>query len=324
MEITKKRTAVAVAASLLFLTGCGPAETTSAEVAAPASSASTSVSADECTAAVEPYRALFKEILSSAINSGAKDDFAGARKALTDYAAKAREQAAKATDPALGAALERQAGSAEKMSKAADPTALDDPEWDAAAADLEKVCAEALTPTAAPGTPTTRVGPAGSACELPISFDLVALWKPSAVDLAKQGELAELYRIGPFEVVCEIDAKPAGEVGFLRVHLAPGLKGTPRSHLEKFVESESPEARKNGNSELKKAEYKEVTIGGEAAAEVTYEVYNKVLEHESKYSAFALNTAKGAVVVKLAPFGADEYANVLPAYELAKSSLAVN
>ncbi len=167
------------------------------------------------------------------------------------------------------------------------------------------------------------LGAAGSACELPVTFGLVEDWKPAAVELDGLGELADLYRNGPFEVVCEIDAKPAGDIGFLRVHVAPGRKGSPRSHLETFIAGEAPDARKAGNFEVTKTEFADVTLGGQAAAEVTYETYNKSMEHESKYSAFAVNTPAGAVVVKLSPFGADEHDNTLPAFDLAKRTLTL-
>jgi hypothetical protein len=176
-------------------------------------------------------------------------------------------------------------------------------------------------PAASPSTPATRLGAADSACRLPVTFDLVAFWKPAAVDIATAGELAALYRTGPFEVVCEVDAKPAGEIGFLRVYVAKARTGTPRSHLEAFVAGESP---RSGGVEVRNIKYTALTIGGTPAAEVTYEPYNKALDHASKYSAFALNTPAGAVVVKLAPAGADEHPNVLPAFELARTSLTVN
>jgi hypothetical protein len=176
-------------------------------------------------------------------------------------------------------------------------------------------------PAASPSTPAVRLGAAGSPCRLPVAFELAELWEPEAVDIDKAGELAALLRAGPFEVVCEVDAKPAGEIGFLRVYVAKARTGTPRSHLEAFVAAESP---KTGGVEVRNIKYTAPTIGGTPAAEVTYEPYNKALDHKSKYSAFAVNTPQGAVVVKLAPGGADEHANVLPAFELARTSLTVN
>lgn len=177
------------------------------------------------------------------------------------------------------------------------------------------------TASSEPGPPAILLGAADSACSLPVTFGLLPLWKPEAVDLAGLGELADLYRNGPFEAVCEVDAKPAGEIGFLRVYTAPGRTGSSREHLEAFIAGESPEARRAGNLEVTKTDYRDLTLDGRPATEVTYETHNKSLGHWSKYSAFALTTGESAVVVKLSPFGDDEYGDLLPAYELARSTV---
>ena len=54
---------------------------------------------------------------------------------------------------------------------------------------------------------------------------------------------------------------------------------------------------------------------------MTWEVYSKVADQRTKYTAFALNTKGGAVVVRLAPFDEGEHAGMLPAYELAKQTV---
>ncbi|MFI5932212.1 lipoprotein [Actinoplanes sp. NPDC051494] len=171
--------------------------------------------------------------------------------------------------------------------------------------------------------PAARVGADGSACTLPVEFDLATRWKPAAVDAAAAGELADLFRSGPFTMLCEISAKPAGSIGFLRVYVAAGRTGTPRSHLETFVAGQFPDQRRAGNFEVVKSGYAEVTTGGQAAAEVTYETWNTSMEHAGKYSAFAVNTAGGAVVVHLSAFGADEHDETLPALRLAERTLTV-
>ncbi|MDI6105634.1 lipoprotein [Actinoplanes sp. NEAU-A12] len=328
MKYVPGRTAAAgaVTAALLSLTACNAAEPASPGAAGRATSPEASATAglaEECKAAVTAFKDLFKGMIMNSAAEGAEKQ-AAFRKALTDYAAGARAQAAKISDPALRAAVENQAAAAEKLSGSADPTALEDPDFEKATAGLEKVCADAVTPTASPGTPTVRLGAAGSACDLPVAFDLVALWKPEAVDIDEFGELASMYRNGSFEVVCEVDAKPAGDIGFLRVYVSKSSAGDPRSSLESFVAADFPEARKAGNLEVRQPKYTELTIGGQPAAEATWESYNKSMDHLSKYSAFALKTPRGAVVVRLSPFGADEHPEVLPAFELAKKSLTVN
>ncbi|MGX6604781.1 lipoprotein [Micromonosporaceae bacterium Da 78-11] len=316
---------MAAVAAILLAAGCGDTGATPRPDGAASAPGTTKAAA--CTAATESFRELFKDILAGVIPSSgepAGDSAAAARTALTAYAERSRQQAATTADPALRAVLERGAVAADETAKGADPTDLDTPGFQKSTAEIEQVCKDVLTPSTTPGAATVRVGAAGSACSLPVSFDLVARWKPSAVDLAGAGELADLYRNGPFSAVCEIDAKPAGNIGFLRVYTAPGRTGRVRGHLETFIAAEAPEARKAGNHEVSKVKYSDVVIGGEPAAEVTWETYNKTMEHASKYSAFALNTPSGAVVVQLSPFGADEHAKVLPAFQLAERTLVVN
>lgn len=317
---------MAAAASVLFLAGCGPAATTPTATGASASTGATADVTEDCRTAVAAFRALFASLLQNAFASAGPegtDEHTAVRTALTDYATAQRQQAGTVSDAALRGALERHAAAADELSRAADPTDLDDPRFESSSSEIEKVCADALTPKVSPGTPTTRLGAAGSACELPVSFDLLPLWKPKAVDVADLGELGSLYRNGDFEVVCDVDAKPAGEIGFLRVHTAARRTGSPRSHLEAYIAGSFPEARKAGNYEVRKTAYADLTVGGQPAAEVTYETFNKSMDEAGRYSAFALNTPQGAVVVSLSPFGADEHANVLPAFELAKKTLTV-
>jgi hypothetical protein len=59
------------------------------------------------------------------------------------------------------------------------------------------------------------VGATGSACELPVIFAIAANWTPEAVDAP--------LRQGPVTLACEVDAKPAGHIGYLRAWTAaPG------------------------------------------------------------------------------------------------------
>ncbi|GAA1654061.1 lipoprotein [Actinoplanes couchii] len=174
--------------------------------------------------------------------------------------------------------------------------------------------ASSPAPSAAPAV---RVGAAGSACEMPLSFDLATDWKPSAVDLASFGELAALGKVGDFGVICEIDAKPAGHIGYLRVYVADGLSGAPRDHLAAFLK-----AGVRGQ-EISGTTYRDLKLGAQQGAEVTWQSYDKSLDHRGKYSAFALNTTAGAVIVQLSPFGEDEYEDMLPAFRLAASSVTV-
>ncbi|MFJ8887672.1 lipoprotein [Streptomyces sp. NPDC102402] len=157
-----------------------------------------------------------------------------------------------------------------------------------------------------------RLGGAGSACELPVSFDLAAGWKPEAVDVDPGSEFAELGRQGSATMVCEIDAKPAGHIGYIRVWQGKGASTTPRAALEDFVA---------GAQDASKAAYEETEAGPVPAAEVTYTVSGELLDEPKTERAFAVATPEGPVVVHLGGLDPQEHEEMLPAYELARDSL---
>ncbi|MFI1028850.1 lipoprotein [Streptomyces sp. NPDC020951] len=164
------------------------------------------------------------------------------------------------------------------------------------------------------------VGASGSACELPVSFDIAEFWKAEAVDTAEAtaaaGDLAELVdvfaRQGPVTMACEIDAKPAGKIGFLRVWTGKPGDADARAVLEAFVAAE-PEA--SG------AKYSTFEAGDVTGAEVEYVTTSKVLEESKTEHALAVTTSAGPVVLHLGGLDTDEHNAMLPAYELAKSTL---
>lgn len=167
------------------------------------------------------------------------------------------------------------------------------------------------------------VGPAGSACELPVTFDTAAKWKPEAIDTApvESGneiaeELAEgLLHQGPFTAACEIDAKPAGNIGFIRVWTgeAGATAKDAEALLKEFVAAE-------GNTS--KARYSDFSSDSDVSgAEVQYLYTSEVLEETKKERAFIAVTPAGPVVVHLGGFDTAEHEAMLPAYELAKRTL---
>lgn len=154
------------------------------------------------------------------------------------------------------------------------------------------------------------LGGPGTACALPVSFGLAAAWKPEAVEVGDDELSAALGRQGPATMVCEIDAKPAGNIGFLRVWSAG--KGKPRTVLEGFVRAEE-----NASG----AAYKETRAGELAAVEVTYTVRGELMDESKEERAFAVSTPKGTVIVHLGGMDTEEHREMLPAYELARTSL---
>lgn len=156
------------------------------------------------------------------------------------------------------------------------------------------------------------LGAPGSACELPVTFDLAADWKPQAVAVEPGSELTELWRQGAATMVCEIDAKPAGNIGYLRVWQGKGAGTAPRAALEDFVA---------GDPNATGASYEKTEAGSVAAAEVTYTVDVELLDERKTERAFAVATPDGPVVVHLGGLDSQEHEEMLPAYELARTSL---
>ncbi|WP_328942780.1 lipoprotein [Streptomyces sp. NBC_00250] len=163
---------------------------------------------------------------------------------------------------------------------------------------------------AAPIKAGASVGGPGTPCALPVSFGTAEKWTPKAIENPDDPEFAVLTRQGPATVRCEVDAKPAGHVGYLRVWTA--AKGPARAALEGFVKAEE------NTSEVT---YKESGSGAGPVTEVTYTVYNKVMEESKEERAFAVATPKGTVIVHLGGLDTAEHRAMLPAYELAKSTL---
>ncbi|MGW6721328.1 lipoprotein [Streptomyces sp. NPDC054995] len=157
-----------------------------------------------------------------------------------------------------------------------------------------------------------RLGGAGSACELPVTFDLAARWKPKAIELEPDSILADLAEQGTVKMVCEIDAKPTGNIGFLRVWRGEASDEDPQAVLKAFV-ADDPQAGE--------AAYSQGKAGALAAAEVAYTGHSALLDEPKKERAFAVSTPEGPVLVHLGGMDTEEHTAMLPAYELAKKSL---
>lgn len=174
------------------------------------------------------------------------------------------------------------------------------------------------------------IGAAGSACELPVSFDLAKDWEAEAIDSAAaqdkasstdsgdlDDEISEeildsILRQGPVAAACEVDAKPAGYIGFLRIWTGEPGDDDARTVLEEFVAAE------DGAS---KAKYSSFKSGDVAGAEVEYVVKSELLDETKKESAFAVTTPDGPVVVHLGGMDTEEHEKMVPAFELAKKTL---
>ncbi|MFD4690480.1 lipoprotein [Streptomyces sp. NPDC058463] len=168
------------------------------------------------------------------------------------------------------------------------------------------------TDAAKPVAKGITLGGAGSPCALPVTFDLAADWKPAAVEVEPGSDLAALGEQGPVTMVCEIDAKPAGNIGYLRVWQGKPSDGDPRKVLEAFVAADPNAAE---------ATYTQTKAGSLAAAEVGYTVNSELVDEPKTERAFAVSTPEGPVVVHLGGLDSEEHQQMLPAYELAKKTL---
>ncbi|MGW0916280.1 lipoprotein [Streptomyces sp. NPDC002784] len=158
------------------------------------------------------------------------------------------------------------------------------------------------------------VGGAGSPCALPVTFDIAEEWTAEAVgDDEVSQEIADaVLRQGPVALVCEVDAKPAGSIGFLRAWTGEPGADDARTVLEAFV------AAQGGVS---KEKYGAFTAGGLTGAEVTYRYSDEFLAESKEERALAVTTAQGPVVLHLGGLDTEEHRAMLPAYELARKTL---
>ncbi|MEU9989150.1 lipoprotein [Streptomyces sp. NPDC048045] len=197
--------------------------------------------------------------------------------------------------------------------------------------------------TGAKGAPTANaatasggtIGASGSACELPVSFDIAKDWKAKGIDAERElskaskgakgakgsdgdvtGAFADAFlRQGPVTTACEIDAKPAGKIGFLRVWTGKPGNADTRTVLRQFVAAEDNTSKETYRS------FK--TSDGVSGVEVDYLYTSKLLEETKKERALAVSTPDGPVVLHLGGLDTEEHKAMLPAYELAKQTLRI-
>ncbi|WP_149179863.1 lipoprotein [Streptomyces sp. TRM49041] len=161
------------------------------------------------------------------------------------------------------------------------------------------------------------LGGTGSVCPLPVTFDVAARWEPERIKPVEDPDFRSLLEQGTVTVVCEIDAKPAGQIGFLRVWTGEHTDTMPRQVLEAFVaDEESP-------SSVVYRDVRAGRAGGVPATEVTYVVTSELMDESRKARALAVMTPRGAVVLALGGLDTREHEEMLPAYELAKTTMTV-
>jgi hypothetical protein len=159
-----------------------------------------------------------------------------------------------------------------------------------------------------------KVGASGSACELPVSFSLPAAWRPKPVQ-TDGGPFDELAKSGGATMRCEIDAKPAGHIGFLRVWTSDRAEAEPRQVLESFLAD---------GKETFDPRYRETNAGELPAVEVTFLKDSPLAFGLKRERALAVDTRDGVALLTLSGTDTEEYEGMLPAYMLAKQTLTVS
>ena len=143
-------------------------------------------------------------------------------------------------------------------------------------------------------------GKLGTACPVPAVFDVAEKWVPkeTPAGLANAGNAGLCY---------EIDAKPAGLIGFIRVWAVPKPGADVKAELQAFV----------ADGAQVQHQLRQTTAGGQPA----WEAVSATPDERGRV--FAVGTPKGVFVVSWRGLDDDEYQAGLPAYVLAKSTLSV-
>ncbi|MEH1165114.1 lipoprotein [Micromonospora sp. CPCC 205539] len=158
----------------------------------------------------------------------------------------------------------------------------------------------------APAEAGATVGAKGSECELPITFSVPADWKVTKVS----GE-AQLV-VGRSTLKCEIDAKPAGLVGFLRVwSINESLPSEGKTDVERFVTEFAKDP---------KAVYRQVKAGPLDSREASY-VEEDLDGKPNPHRAIVVAAVGGDTLLAIGGMDADEFQDLLPGYQLAKRSV---
>ncbi|WP_129669734.1 lipoprotein [Phytoactinopolyspora endophytica] len=141
-------------------------------------------------------------------------------------------------------------------------------------------------------------------CDVPITFDIADAWTAESV-------LADLdFEQGGLMPVCEIDAKPAGWLGYIRVWSGPAEDA--EQALEEFLA--------DGAGEVEEPESRQIEIAGVDGVETAYVRFLPAVDERKRERAFAVSTGDEVAVVTVSGFDTEEYEGMLPAYILARET----
>ncbi|MFE0044170.1 lipoprotein [Streptomyces albireticuli] len=159
----------------------------------------------------------------------------------------------------------------------------------------------------------TRVGEAGSACELPVSFETAEGWKANTMSEAESDLLGDITHHKSLKGTCEIDTKDRA-INRMLVWTGPATDSSARHVLDVFMTEEG--------KYLVESKYQDLKVGGQPAVEVVYKLNSPKLGEDREQRALALSTPKGVAVIQLRGFDTEEHRRILPVYELAKKTMS--
>ncbi|MDQ0933374.1 hypothetical protein QFZ49_003314 [Streptomyces turgidiscabies] len=120
------------------------------------------------------------------------------------------------------------------------------------------------------------------------------------------------FRQGPVTLACEIDAKPAGHLGFLRVWSQARTSGSTQQVLDAFLA---------GQQHITERHNRRTTAGVLPAVETTYLVADGEQNTAKRERALAVATPHGVILLHLGGLDTTEHAKMLPAFVLARRAL---
>ncbi|MEU9825666.1 lipoprotein [Micromonospora chersina] len=155
----------------------------------------------------------------------------------------------------------------------------------------------------APIEATAEIGGKASPCPMGIIFSVPAKWRAEAVTAGRDAA------IGDAVPMCEIDAKPAGHLGFLRVWDADaGL--SQQYTMDKFLDA---------YGDATERQYRRTKAGPLDAFEASFLGPNGTRER-----ALLVSTIWGRYLLTLGGADDEEHLAMLPAYQLAKGTAKNN
>lgn len=171
-----------------------------------------------------------------------------------------------------------------------------------------------------PGAPAdaaaTQVGPAESACTLPVLVRVPEKWHVEALtpEMVARADDESLTSPGGFALVCSILGSPAGVVAPIFVFVAPPRVAgdlTAEQLLRRFVRAAYDEVP---------IEVRDVTVGAGPGVEATFAT-SRARPSPVRLRAFALPTTGGAVVLTNGGLDQDAVDEGIPGYESVRDSI---